>query len=91
MPGSKSDTTKPAGKPSAFVDTRVIYCGDNLEQLKKLPDTCVDLVYWTRRSTLIAGVLRWLRLLARLVDGDRWFLPPGAYWSPTMPSVASIR
>ena len=25
-------------KPSALVDTRVIYCGDNLEQLPKLPD-----------------------------------------------------
>ena len=34
-----------AGKPSALVDTRVIYCGDNLEQLKKLPDACVDLIY----------------------------------------------
>jgi DNA modification methylase len=34
-----------AGKPSAVVDTRVIYCGDNLEQLKKLPDNCVDLIY----------------------------------------------
>jgi DNA modification methylase len=33
------------GKPSALVDTRVIYCGDNLEQLKKLPDACVDLIY----------------------------------------------
>jgi len=32
-------------RPSALVDTRVIYCGDNLEQLKKLPDHCVDLVY----------------------------------------------
>ena len=31
-------------KPSALVDTRVIYCGDNLEQLKKLPDACVDLI-----------------------------------------------
>jgi DNA modification methylase len=30
---------------SALVDTRVIYCGDNLEQLAKLPDTCVDLIY----------------------------------------------
>lgn len=30
-------------KTSALVDTRVIYCGDNLEQLKKLPDACVDL------------------------------------------------
>ena len=27
------------------VDTRVIYCGDNLEQLRKLSDGCVDLVY----------------------------------------------
>lgn len=34
-----------AGKPSAVVDTRVIYCGDNLDQLRKLPDACVDLVY----------------------------------------------
>ena len=36
---------RPKGKPSALVDTRVIYCGDNLEQLKKLPDACVDLIY----------------------------------------------
>ncbi len=32
-------------KPSAIVDTRVVYCGDNLEQLAKLPDACVDLIY----------------------------------------------
>jgi hypothetical protein len=32
-----------AGKPSAFLDTRVVYCGDCLEQLRKLPDACVDL------------------------------------------------
>ena len=32
-------------KPSALLDTRVIYCGDNLEQLSKLPDACVDLIY----------------------------------------------
>ena len=32
-------------KPSAVIDTRVIYCGDNLEQLKKLPPECVDLIY----------------------------------------------
>jgi hypothetical protein len=37
-------TTKPT-KPSALVDTRVIYCGDNRDQLKKLPDACVDLIY----------------------------------------------
>jgi hypothetical protein len=29
-------------KPSALVDTRVIYCGDNLEQLQKLPDASID-------------------------------------------------
>jgi len=34
-----------AGRPSALLDTRVIYCGDNLEQLAKLPDGCVDLIY----------------------------------------------
>ena len=34
-----------AGKPSALLDTRVVYCGDNLEQLAKLPDACVDLIY----------------------------------------------
>ena len=30
---------------SLFVDTRVIDCGENLEQLKKLPDQSIDLVY----------------------------------------------
>jgi len=34
--GSKKVTR--VGKPSALVDTRAIYCGDNLEQLKKLPE-----------------------------------------------------
>jgi DNA modification methylase len=33
------------GRPSALIDTRVIYCGDNLEQLGKLPDKCIDLIY----------------------------------------------
>ena len=32
-------------KPSALLDTRVIYCGDNLEQLANLPDACADLIY----------------------------------------------
>ena len=30
---------------SALVDTQVIYCGDNLDHLRGLPDSCVDLVY----------------------------------------------
>ena len=34
-----------AAKPSSLVDTRVVYCGDNLEQLKNLPEHCVDLIY----------------------------------------------
>jgi adenine-specific DNA-methyltransferase len=32
-------------RPSSLLDTRVIYCGDNLEQLRKLPDACIDLIY----------------------------------------------
>ena len=32
-------------KPSALIDTRVIYCGDNLEKLRVLLDGCVDLIY----------------------------------------------
>lgn len=45
-PASPAAPERPApGKRSAVVDTRVIYCGDNLEQLRKLPDGCVDLVY----------------------------------------------
>jgi len=34
-----------AHRSSPLLDTRVIYCGDNLEQLRKLPDACVDLIY----------------------------------------------
>ena len=36
---------KSDAKRSALVDTRVIYCGDNLDQLARLPSGCVDLVY----------------------------------------------
>jgi 16S rRNA G966 N2-methylase RsmD len=38
----------PSARPSALLDTRVVYCGDpprNLEQLARLPDHCVDLIY----------------------------------------------
>ncbi|RPI64222.1 MAG: restriction endonuclease subunit M [Planctomycetaceae bacterium] len=34
-----------AGKPSCLIDTRVVYCGDNIDQLRRLPDACVDLIY----------------------------------------------
>lgn len=32
-------------RTSALLDTRIIYCGDCLDQLAKLPDACVDLIY----------------------------------------------
>ena len=41
--GQRPDATRQ--KPSALLDTRVVYCGDNLEQLAKLPAACVDLIY----------------------------------------------
>ncbi len=34
-----------AGRPSALLDTRIVHCGDCLDQLGKLPDGCVDLIY----------------------------------------------
>jgi DNA modification methylase len=44
MDSRHQEPVRPA-KPSSLVDTRVIYCGDNLDQLRKLPDRCVDLIY----------------------------------------------
>src|ERR1017187_2079254 len=41
----ESRAPQAAARPSALVDPRVICCGDNLDQLKKLPDACVDLEY----------------------------------------------
>jgi DNA modification methylase len=32
-------------RPSAVVDTRVVWCGDNLDKLRDMPSQCVDLVY----------------------------------------------
>src|ERR1017187_40635 len=37
----ESRAPQAAARPSALVD----YCGDNLEQLAKLSDACVDLIY----------------------------------------------
>lgn len=37
--------TPAAPRVSALLDTEVIYCGDNIEQLSKLPDHCIDLIY----------------------------------------------
>ena len=46
-PADRADgsASRPYQKSSSLLDTRVIYCGDNLEQLAKLPDACVDLIY----------------------------------------------
>jgi site-specific DNA-methyltransferase (adenine-specific) len=44
-PASDLKEAPTTGKPSSLVDTRVIYCGDNLDQLRKLPPKCVDLIY----------------------------------------------
>jgi DNA modification methylase len=44
--GSAAKPVSPApARSSALIDTRVIYCGDCLEQLKNLPPACVDLIY----------------------------------------------
>src|SRR5438067_13716152 len=32
-------------RPSPVVDTRIVYCGDCLDQLKTVPDESIDLVY----------------------------------------------
>jgi hypothetical protein len=44
-PPRRSQTAATIARPSSLLDTRVVYCGDNLEQLAKLPDACVDLIY----------------------------------------------
>jgi hypothetical protein len=41
----KSRAPQTAARHSSLLDTRVVYCGDNLEQLAKLSDACVDLIY----------------------------------------------
>ena len=40
-----TSTSTRSARPSSLADTRVIYCGDNLEQLRKLPEACIDLIY----------------------------------------------
>jgi site-specific DNA-methyltransferase (adenine-specific) len=42
---ARASGSEKVGRPSSLLDTRVVYCGDNLEQLAKLPDSCVDLIY----------------------------------------------
>ena len=46
---------------SALLDTRIVYCGDCLEQLRELPDGCVDLIYidppFNKSSRKLRGLL----------------------------------
>ncbi len=42
--GPKPPAAPRAGRPSALINTRVICCGDCMDQLQKLPDACVDLI-----------------------------------------------
>ena len=42
---SAAATAAAHGRPLALLDTRFVHCGDRLEQLRKLPDACVDPVY----------------------------------------------
>jgi hypothetical protein len=42
--GVLKDEALPAGRASALLDTRVVYCGDRLEQLPNLTDRCVGLI-----------------------------------------------
>lgn len=34
-----------ANRQSRVVDTGVIWCGDNLDKLRQIPDECVDVIY----------------------------------------------
>ncbi len=40
---AESERAGVRNRPSSLLDTRVIYCGDNLEQLKKLAGTGMEL------------------------------------------------
>lgn len=42
---SRGSAPKVAPSLNALIDTQVIYCGDNLEKLRDLPDGCIDLIY----------------------------------------------
>ena len=44
-PFARGDRRGVGARPSSLLDTRIIYCGDCFDQLRKLPDACVDLIY----------------------------------------------
>lgn len=44
-PARPESTPRLFGGSLGFVDTQTIYCGDNLDKLRDMPDACVDLIY----------------------------------------------
>ena len=42
--------TPQSARPSPLLDTRVIYCGDNLDQLPKFPDAMTEISSFFRKS-----------------------------------------
>jgi hypothetical protein len=53
---AKPAAASPRLKSSSLLDTRVVYCGDNLEQLAKLPDAYID--HMRPRCVQLARVLK---------------------------------
>ena len=46
LPVSSKEPFGPKSRPrSSLLDTRVIFCGDNLQKLADFPDAAVDLIY----------------------------------------------
>ena len=45
QPAKRAASPSRAARSSALLDARIIYCGDCLDQLARLPDGCVDLIY----------------------------------------------
>lgn len=48
MAAKKPTESSPRAKrarPSSLLDTRIVYCGDCLDQLRRLPNACIDLIY----------------------------------------------
>lgn len=78
--GELQAAPSPCLKASSFIDTRVVYCSDNPEQIKKLPDACVDLNYRDppfnpNQTTMSSEPLRrvWLRMSVARAACDRRF------------------
>jgi DNA modification methylase len=45
---TRAESTRPdpfGNKALSFLETQTIFCGDNLEKLRQMPDACVDLIY----------------------------------------------